>query len=603
MDETPSAAHDLSLSPEAPRRIRPLGRVFSARASARRKKPADLIYGVDESPPAAVIVISAVQHIGLLAIFLIYPLLVIKEAGVPATLSANILSLTMVAMGVATLLQSLPRGPIGSGFLCPATVSAVYLAPSLAAVKLGGLPLVFGMTVFAGIVESALSPVLRRIRPLLPPEIGGLVIFFVGTTVAVVGFRYIIGSGSTQPIGWAHWLVVAVTLGLTVALNVWAQGQARMFCALIGMAAGYAVATVTGVLDAKDLDFLAVRPLLAMPTFTHLSWTFSTAMILPFVIAALACTVKAVGLITVCERVNDAGWVRPDMSSLSRGVLADGLGTVLAGLLGTIGVNPSAPSVGLIAATDVASRVIAFLIGVMLIALAFLPWAAGILVLMPRPVMGASLIFAGCFILINGLQTITSRMLDARRTIVIGLAISSGIAAEIIPSFGGNVPTALQPIVGSSLVLGTVTALLLNGLFRLGQRKRASTTLDPTATADSIRAEEFFNDSGRRWGARADVMARVAFGINQAIEVIRDCCAPQGPLVVDAQFDEFNLNVQITYQGTPLELPDHRPSDKEIIESEQGHLWLAGFLLRRNADRIRIGAKDGATLLEFHFEH
>ena len=109
--------------------------------------------------------------------------------------------------------------------------------------------------------------------------------------------------------------------------------------------------------------------------------------------------------------------------------------------------------------------------------------------------------------------------------------------------------------------------------------------------------------SGRRWGARADVMNRVAYGVNQALEVIREYCAPQGPLTVDAQFDEFNLNVQIAYRGTPLELPDRRPSDKEIIESEVGHVRLAGFMLRRNADRVRSYGKDGVNVLEFHFEH
>ena len=49
------------------------------------------------------------------------------------------------------------KGPVGSGYCCPANYSAIYLAPSLAAVKLGGFPVLFGMTVFAGIVEAARS--------------------------------------------------------------------------------------------------------------------------------------------------------------------------------------------------------------------------------------------------------------------------------------------------------------------------------------------------------------------------------------------------------------------------------------------------------------
>ena len=61
-------------------------------------------------------------------------------------------------------------------------------------------------------------------------------------------------------------------------------------------------------------------------------------------------------------------------------------------------------------------------------------------------------------------------------------------------------------------------------------------------------------------------MDRAASGVNQAIEVIQEYCAPEGSLVIDAEFDEFNLDIRITYQGAALELPDHRPSDKDIIE-------------------------------------
>ena len=170
--------------------------------------------------------------------------------------------------------------------------------------------------------------------------------------------------------------------------------------------------------------------------------------------------------------------------------------------------------------------------------------------------------------MISGLQTITSRMLDARRTIVIGLAIASGIAAEILPGFAKDIPAAVEPIVSSSIVLGTVAAFLLNGLFLIGQRQRVTLALDPAIPDTLAEVNEFFNDAGRRWGARPDVMVRVAFGINQAVETIREHCEPQGLIVVEARFDEFNLDVKISYTGAPLELPDERPSPSEIIETE-----------------------------------
>jgi NCS2 family nucleobase:cation symporter-2 len=73
--------------------------------------------------------------------------------------------------------------------------------------------------------------------------------------------------------------------------------------------------------------------------------------------------------------------------------------------------------------------------------------------------------------------------------------------------------------------------------------------------------------------------------------------------VVEAHFDEFNLDVKISYQGMLLELPDQRPSDGDIIETEAGYRRLAGFLLRRNADRVSTSTKGGASVIRFHFEH
>jgi len=574
------------------------------RANSPAKKPPELIYGVDDVPPRYVILLGGLQHVGLSAIFLIYPLLIAREIGASMALSANILSVALISLGIATILQGLPRGPVGSGFLCPANHTAVYLAPSLAAVKAGGLPLMLGMTVFAGVIECVLSAALRRIRPLMPPELSGVVIFFVGVIVASVGFHYVGGSSAMgRPSAANDLAVAAVTLSVTAALSVWGKGNTRLFCALIGMLAGYLAAILTGILSSEQFTAIAQLPLLALPTFEHLGWTMSVDMILPFVIVALAATLKTVGVITVCQRINDASWVRPDMASLSRGVLSDGLATATAGILGSVGVTSSTACTGLAAATGLTSRIVGFAAGGIMIALGFSPMLTGMFVLMPRPVMGAALVFAACFILINGLQAITSRMLDARRTLVIGLALSAGFAAEIFPDLAAEMPVALKPIAGSSLVLGTITALLLNFLFRLGQRQRASMTVDSTTPDVLTRIKEFFDKQGRSWGARPDIMERASFGVSQAVETIQDLWDPLGPIQINVRFDEFNVDVALHYRGALIDLPERRPSDKEIIETEEGHRRLAGYMLRRNADRVSALRKGDECIVEFHFDH
>jgi xanthine permease XanP len=575
----------------------------SARPSTQAKKPGEFTHGVDDVPPPFLTVLVGFQHVSLVRIQLIFPALVIQLAELPTEVSVNMLSLSLIALGIAAILQSLPRGPVGSRYLCPSCHDGIFLEPSIAALKLGGLPLVFGMTLVAGVIQSALSPVLHRIRPLLPPEIGGLVVFLVGTSLAAIGCRYVIGVGVKEDVGPDYWLIGGVTLMIMVGLNVWGKGQAKLFCAMLGITAGYGTAFLTGMLPKDASRVFNELHLFAIPHFSHAGLAFSPAMIMPFTVAAIAVTLKGIGDITALQRINDPQWVRAEMGSISRGTLANGLANMVAGLVGTLGLTPSTANIGLQAATGMSSRVIGYAVGAILIVLAFLPSVTGSLILMPRPVMGAALLFSACFVLISGLQTITSRMLDARRTLVIGLGIASGVAAEILPCFATDIPNSLQPIVGSSIVLGTITALLLNGVFRIGQRRRVTLALDPAAADAVAEVNEFFDAAGRGWGARPDVMVRVAFGINQAIEAIREHCEPQGPITIEAHFDEFNLDVRISYRGEALEFPDERPSQQEIIETDAGYRRLAGFMLRMNADRIRTSVKDGATVLEFHFDH
>ena len=89
------------------------------------------------------------------------------------------------------------------------------------------------------------------------------------------------------------------------------------------------------------------------------------------------------------------------MESISRGVLGDGIAAVVSGLLGTYGLTISTANVGLVAATGVASRVIAFAVAALLVLVALQPALIGILTIMPRPVMAAALLFTAVFIMID----------------------------------------------------------------------------------------------------------------------------------------------------------------------------------------------------------
>jgi NCS2 family nucleobase:cation symporter-2 len=147
-----------------------------------------------------------------------------------------------------------------------------------------------------------------------------------------------------------------------------------------------------------------------------------------------------------------------------------------------------------------------------------------------------------------------------------------------------------------------LAAILLNLIFRIGVRKVQNLVL-PAGRVDPVALEQFMDENGASWGARRDVIERASFNLTQSIETISEGCDPQGPLEITASFDEFSLDVRVAYAGKPLELPDKRPTNEEIMASEDGQRRLAGYMLRRYADWVSATNKSGRSTIHFHFDH
>jgi xanthine permease XanP len=571
----------------------------SSRAGPPKKKPATLSYGLEESPPAGIAWISAAQHVAVIAIFIVYPLLIAHQAGLASAEINNLLQLGLIGLAVAVFLQALPAGPIGSRLLAPSIFAGVYLAPTLAAVKLGGLPLAWGMTIFAGLVEAALSRVWGRLRPFIPPESTGLVVFMVGVMVGLASLRILLEGSPSGALGGNDGIVAGCALGIMIALNIWSQGRLKLFCILIGMVAGYLLSGATGLLTIRDLHQAVDRPLLAIPSVAHLSWAFDWALAIPFAVTGLAAAMTATAVMTTYQRLTDADWVRPDMNSIGRGLLGDGIANVIGGLLGTYGMTVSTACVGLVAATGVASRMIGFAIAAILLLVALQPPVIGVLAVMPRPVMSSVLLFTASFIMISGVQLISARILDGRRTLVIGMGLLAFIVVSVYPKAFASAPHWAQPLVTSPLVLATLVALALNLVFRIGIRRTVELTVDARAP-DPKGISDFIERNAGIWGARRDVISRVKLALQEAVEMLVG--ESDGTIRLELSYDEFVIDAVLAYTGTTLEFPLQPPSKDEILATDHGHTLLAAFLIRHYADRVASESSGGESVVRLRFD-
>lgn len=559
----------------------------------------------------------ALQHAALVVIFLIVAVTVARLANLDPEAGQNLVSLTMIAGGLGAILQALAWRGIGSGYLVPPTTTTIFLPASSAALAIGGLPLLLGMTAYAGAVTAVLSQVIHRLRPLFPPEIAGFVVLMVGLSVVVLAMRYFLGIGLPHQETTPSVLLAGFTLATMVALNVWGAPSVRLFSSLLGVTLGCLAAVATGLFTPRELHLVAAAPWIDLPEPFVQGVDFDSGLLVPFTIAALAIALNGFGAITAAQKVENVDWKRPEMKSLGRGILADGLTNVAAGILGGCGQAATSGAVGLAQATGATSRVISFALGGLLILIAFLPKVGAFLLAMPGPVIGAALTFSGCFLITSAIQMIASRMLDARKVFGLGIAFSLGVAAFVYPEQFAAAPHWLQPWVGSPLSIAVSAAVLLNLVFRLGIFTRNALTLD-SRSINQTQLAEFIAEQGALWGAPQDLVYRAEFMTNEAIDALVDhglvhdsvivhpslppVSIPGGLINLSTRFDEFSLVITISYRGTLLEPNPFRPSADEVLE-EEGQLRLARFLVGRVADRAKAERQGDLCILTLTLEN
>ncbi|MCD4772967.1 MAG: purine/pyrimidine permease [Bacteroidales bacterium] len=571
-----------------------------------KNKPSNLIYGLNDKPPIGTTILLGLQHVMIFFIGLIMPVIIVNELGdaISHQTARSFISLTMIAGGITTILQASKKGPIGSGYLCPSVSGPSYLSASLMAVHTGGLSLLFGMTGFVGLVESLFSRVMHKLRFMFPPEVTGVVVALVGIVVVPLSVRSLVGLGHNDTISSPHEIIVGiVTFSIMVGLNIYSKGKLKLYCTLIGMISGYLLAYILGIIPQSVLHHHVGEPdFFAIPYIRNMSWSFDFAFVIPFVIAALCSTLKTVGDIATCQKINDKNWHRIDMKSASGGILADGIGGIIPGLIGGFGQSTSSSNVGLSVATASTSRRIAYSAGILFILLAFFPQLANIFIIMPKPVMGATLIFAVSFMIIQGFQIMMSRMLDARKIFVIGASLIFGLSADMVPEVYQNVHHWIKPVFSSSLSLGAITAVVLNLILRIGISKHQ--TLELKITEDyTSKIFDFMDKQGSLWGARKEVIYSAASAMNEVMESVVEMKLATDKISVKLSFDELNLNVDINYLGKPLEISQEKPSKEDLEIDKNAISKLSGYMIKQYSDKITTSFKDKHCNIKLHFEH
>ena len=108
---------------------------------------------------------------------------------------------------------------------------------------------------------------------------------------------------------------------------------------------------------------------------------------------------------------------------------------------------------------------------------------------------------------------------------------------------------------------------------------------------------------GGLWGARKEVISQATAAVSEFLETASEHRLAQSPIHVDVSFDEFNLDVDIRYQGKPLEFPSERPDLDKVLDDSRAALRFSGFLIKHYADRLITHTQNDDHHLHLHFIH
>jgi xanthine permease XanP len=554
-------------------------------------RPEDLIYAVDELPPWPRLIFLGVQHAVLMSVYLVLIVIVFRSADASHAATLSALSLGMIALAISTILQAIWRGPVGSGYLAPPVFSAIYIGPAVFAAETGGLPAVFAMTIFAGAVEISLAPLLPRLRTFFPPTISGFIVAIVGIQLGVIGIGDLLGIEHIErPTFRYHLVVGALTLATMCGFSVWGRGVVRLICSMLGILVGMAGSMVFGLVSADRMETFLAAPIFAFPGPHYLAYDFRLSLIPAFLMAGTAAMLRTVGVITTCQKINDSDWKRPDLGPIQRGILADGIGCMLGGLLGVIGMNTAPSLVGVSKATGATSRHIAFSCAAILIIFAFIPKYAALFLLLPQPVIGAAMVFTSSFMIAGGIQIITSRNVDSRTTYVVGVSLLLGLAREVFPDYFKRATPVVHLFTGSMMSIGVMSAFLLNLIFRIGATRSAVFEFENSEAAVG-EIDRLLRARGRAWSVDADVMDRAVQTTEQVIWHIADAGLMTGSHSVVTSYNDFDLTIVIRYEGALLSLPNVGVRKHFFLEEESFSYGLADFLTGVYPDRMEASSE------------
>jgi uric acid transporter len=428
----------------------------------------DKVHPVDERLPLSRLLPLGLQHVlvmyaGAVAV----PLIIGRALKLAPDQIAVLVNADLFACGIATLIQSIGVGPFGIRLPVMMGVTFASVAPMLTMANNPdlGLGTIYGSVIVAGIFGLIVAPFVSSMLRFFPPVVTGTIIAVIGISLMRIGVNWAAGAAAPNLPGYGdpvHLLVAAFVLVAILLITKFGKGFVVNIAVLLGIVLGFFVAWIIGKVSFAAVSgaawFDVIYPFqLAIPKFDAFG---SLTMCLVMLVVMVESTGMFLAVGEMTER-------KIEQRDLTRGLLTDGLGTLIGGIFNTFPYTSFSQNVGLVGVTGVRSRWVTAVGGVILLILGLIPKLGALVTAVPLFVLGGAGIVMFGMVAATGIRILAAVDYKTNRhnLFIVAIAIGFGMIPLVAPTFFANFPKPLEPLLNSGIVLAAIVAVLLNAYF------------------------------------------------------------------------------------------------------------------------------------------
>ncbi|WP_305000261.1 nucleobase:cation symporter-2 family protein [Atopobacter sp. AH10] len=408
-------------------------------------------------------IILGIQH--LLAMYagaVIVPLIVASALKMTIAQTTYLVAADIMMSGLATFLQVYRGRYIGIGLPVVLACTFTAVSPMIHIGQTKGIGVMYGAVFVSGLVVMLLAPIFAKLNRFFPPVVMGSVVTLIGVTLMPVAMNHIAGGQGVKDFGSLKNLAVAfLTFLVILCLYRFSKGFLQSIAILIGLLLGTLASAALGMVD---LSPIAEAHWVQLPSPFHLStFKFDFPSIVTMSIVAIVSIIESTGVYYVLGDITKQAIKEED---LRRGYLSEGLAVMLGALVNTFPYTTYSQNVGLIQMSGVKKRAVMFNMVILMLLAGSIPKIGALATIIPQPVLGGAMLCMFGSVLAYGIKMLGQvNQDDSSNMMIIACSVGIGLGVTAVPGVFAQLPDSLSWITGSGIVLGTITAVVLNLFF------------------------------------------------------------------------------------------------------------------------------------------